>query len=164
MQLPSTFAFRVDQNSVEGAFGLFLLLAALAASLFYLYRRSRLYFAAQKWTLAEATIQGGYAAYLQNSSRASKYYGWRPTLQYSYQVAGEYYSGYLLFGGGYFNSSDDARAATEKWLNQKITIRYNPENPQESAFLKQDGAPSGWRSMSNQAPPTTDLITLPPLK
>ena len=80
-------------------------------------------------------------------------------LQYSYQVAGEFYSGYFRLGE-VFSSKEDASAASRPWLEKKIFVRYNPERPHESAFLRDDGAPPGSRSLGDQPPESSDIITL----
>ena len=133
------------------------------------YRYWRLRFGAPKWTLVEGRIQSGYAANMNNAGlsvlggathvAAAHKTGWRAALQYSYQVAGEFYSGYFLLGPSYY-SPETAKAATQDWVDRTILVRYNPSKPHQSAFLPVDGAPKGSRSYSDQPPPSSDLISL----
>jgi hypothetical protein len=102
--------------------------------------------------MTEATIQSGYVSAAANNV-------WKPVLQYSYQAAGEFYSGYFMLAGA-FISCEEATAAARPWLEKKIFVRYNPERFHESAFLPADGAPPGSRSLGDQPPPSTDTITL----
>ena len=102
--------------------------------------------------MTEATLESEYAAAVANNA-------WKPALQYSYQVAGEFYSGYFVLGE-VFSSREDASAAARPWLEKKIFVRYNPARPHESAFLRDDGAPQGSRSLGDQPPASSDTITL----
>ena len=104
------------------------------------------------WTMTEATIEREYAAAAANNA-------WKPALQYSYQVAGQFYSGYFILAGA-FISREEASAAARPWREKKIFVRYNPERLHESAFLRADGAPPGSRSLGDQPPPSSDMITL----
>lgn len=120
------------------------------------YRRWRLRFGASRWIPAGATIQGEYASLLKGGRGRDI---WHAVLQYSYQVAGESYPGYLVLGR-WFNSAEDASAAARPWLLRKISVRYNPRRPHESVYLRSDGAPAWSRSMSHQPPVSRGVITL----
>lgn len=150
----------IDDNRINLAFGLFLLLAISFVWLLYRYRRVRLHLAPRKWKKIEAVVRGGFGTDIRDDdAEIEDSFGWKPGLQYSYAVAGDHYSGYFLLDR-IFYSPEYAKDATQEWMNRKIFIRYNPANPQESAFLEQDGAPPGSRSMSVEAPPS-DLVSLP---
>jgi len=150
-----------------GPFFVFIILCVVA---WFVYRRVwRLRRRAARWPLVEATIQSDYACNPTSPGMGQFLAGavgrvvasnlWDAVLQYSYQVEGESFPGYLVYGGPY-NSREAARAAAQPWLLRKISVRYNPSRPHESAFLRKDGAPDGLRSLSNKAPASDDVISL----
>lgn len=62
------------------------------------------------------------------------------SLQYVYEVNGDFYSGtYWL--PGFRSKHYMAEERGKDWLEKRISVRYNPEKPQESTFLVKDGAP-----------------------
>jgi len=85
----------VDEDSIEAVLGLVLLLLILSALTWFAYARWRLRYGSARWTMTEATIQSEYAC---NPARNV----WKAVLQYSYQVAGEFYSGYFRNGLPWF--------------------------------------------------------------
>lgn len=65
---------------------------------------------------------------------------WLAGIRFTYEVQGSVYTGsYLLPSAyaGYDFAAKDAGA----WMGKRITVRYNPEKPEQSAFLQEDGAP-----------------------
>ena len=149
-----------DDADITGKFVLLMMgFGIVCVFAFYARRWWRPQFMMKKWTKTGAMINTGFDYDLRDDEAAREnFFGWKPGLQYSYQVAGEQYSGYFLLDN-IFYSPEDARDATQEWINRKIFIRYNPGNPEESAFLEQDGAPPDSRSMSIDGPPS-DLFTL----
>jgi hypothetical protein len=159
MQAWYLFAMWMDEGFIDSVLGplftflVFLIMAAIVAALAWFgYRRWRMRYGSARWTLTEATISGGLAAAAGSNL-------FHAGLQYSYRTAGEFYSGYFMVGG-VFTSRKDASAAARPWLEKKIFVRYNPARPQESAFLRDDGAPRGSRSFGDQPPASSDMITL----
>ncbi len=104
-----------------------VLLAAAVGGLGY-YGYWRLRFASSMWTRTEATIQSEFASNPNNlgltaslsglAAAAAAAYDWRAVLQYSYQVAGEFYSGFFMLSP-IFSSSEEACAAARSWVNQE---------------------------------------------
>ena len=167
------FAYWMDEDFVDSVLGplfTFLVMAAIVAALAWFgYRRWRMRYGSAHWTITDATIQSEFASNPTNPGLAAGLGGglaqaaassmWKAVLQYSYQVAGEFYSGYFVLAGT-FNSREDASAAARPWLDRKIMVRYNPKRSHESAFLPGDGAPPGSRSLGDQPPASSDVITL----
>lgn len=159
----------MDSDDLGAIWGAIVMLGLLSAGIWYLIRRLRLRYAPSRWTMTEGTIQSAFCANPGSPALTSIVGGglagagarnsWNPVLQYSYQVAGEFYSGYLMLGNTFF-SEEDANTAAKPWLEKKITVRYNPKKPHESAFLVADGAPGGSRSLGDQPPASPDVITL----
>ena len=152
---------------IMGPLFAFIILCVIA---WFVYRRWwRLRLRAARWPLAEATIQSEYACNPASPGVGQLLGGaagrfvvsntWHSVLQYSYQVNGESYPGYLISGRSY-NSREDASAEARPWLRKKISVRYNPARPYESAFLSADGAPPGLRSLSDKPPASDDVISL----
>jgi hypothetical protein len=162
-------ALLVDADDIDAILGPLFFLAIIGALVWFGYRRWRLRFGASRWTVTGATIESDYAANPGNSGVATVLGGaaagaavsnsWNAVLQYSYSVAGELYSGYFILSGP-FSSRESAREAARPWVLKKITVRYNPRRPHESAFLVADGAPAGSRSVGDQPPASSDVITL----
>ena len=169
MQLWFQLALWVYAEDVDDILGPLLVLSIIVALCWFGYRRWRMRFGAKGWTVTEATIESDYAANPGNSDVAAVLGGavvgaavsnsWNAVLQYSYSAAGELYSGYFLLDGP-FGSREAARDAARPWVLRKITVRYNPRRPHESAFLVSDGAPAGSRSLGDQPPASSDVITL----
>ena len=162
-------ALWVYENSADEILGPLFVLLIIGGLAWYGYRRWRLRFGSSRWTLTEATIQSEYACNPTSTGMAVALGGaagrivnsnlWNAVLQYSYQVAGESYPGYLMLAET-FNSREDSSAAARPWVLKKISVRYNPRRPHESAFLRSDGAPAGLRSLGDQPPASSDVITL----
>ena len=162
-------ALWVNAEDVDAILGPLLCLSIIVALCWFAYRRWRMRFGAKRWTQTEATIESDYAANPSGSGVATVLGGaatgaavrnsWNAVLQYSYSVAGELYSGYFILSGP-FTSREDARDAARPWVLRKIAVRYNPRRPHESAFLISDGAPRGSRSLGDQPPASSDVITL----
>lgn len=169
MQLWPISLVLIDADDIDAVLGPLILLLIIGSLVFYGLRRLRLRTAPSRWTMTEATIQsdmpsnpgnaGGTAALHGALVSAAVSHYWRPVLQYSYQVQGEFYSGYFMLDSAH-TSREDASTAARPWLQKKIYIRYNPKKHYESAFLLTDGAPSGSRSLSNQPPASQEMITL----
>jgi hypothetical protein len=162
MQFLLQLAFiMMDKDSIELILFAFICILVFAGLARIGYRRWRLRFGASQWILTVATIQSEYASNPRNAGNGNGRSRriWHAVLQYSYQVAGESYPGYLVLGG-WFNSAEDASAAARPWLLKKISVRYNPRRPHESAYLRSDGAPAWSRSMSHQPPVSVGIITL----
>jgi hypothetical protein len=169
MQLWFHLALWVYEEPIDDILGPIFVLLIFCALAWFGYRRWRLRYGASGWTLTGATIQSEYACNPTSTGMAVALGGaagrvvnsntWNSVLQYSYSVAGESYPGYLMLAGT-FNSRQDASAAAAPWLLKKITVRYNPKRPYESAFLHADGAPAGLRSLGDKPPASSDVITL----
>jgi hypothetical protein len=163
----------MDEDFVDSVLGplftLLVMVGIVAALAWFAYRRWRMRYGSARWTITEATIQSEIACNASSpglhavpggglaAAAASNLF--HAVLQYSYQVAGEFYSGYFMLGE-VFNSREDASTAAKPWLEKKIFVRYNPERPHESAFLRDDGAPRGSRSLGDQPPASSDMTTL----
>jgi len=159
----------LDADDIDAVVGPLLLLVIIGSLAYYGFRRLRMRTAPSRWTLTEGTLQSdmpyqptspGRGALLggQVASAVASHY-WKCVLQYSYQVVGEFYSGYVMLGEVFY-SSEDASAAARPWLQRRIFVRYNPKKPYESAFLVADGAPAGSRSLGDQPPASEGMITL----
>lgn len=123
------------------------------------YRRVRLQLVPRKWKKTEAIVQQGFGAVvIVPDLYLGSHYFWKPALHYTYQVEKETCSGYFTLDRT-FDSPEQTRGAAREWLNQKIVIRYNPANPQESVFFLQDGAPPGSEHLRNDVPPS-NLVPL----
>ena len=159
MNLFLVFAFQREDDIVGKWVLLFAAVILVLLLVIYTYRRLRRHFAVRKqWTKAEATIKSGFSADVRDDDADGEdSFGWKPALQYFYQAAGEHYSGCFVLDR-IFYSPDDARDAAQEWVDRKIFIRYNPANPEESAFLEQDGAPDGSHSLNRESP-LSDLVT-----
>jgi hypothetical protein len=169
MRLWLQLALWTDADSIDAVLGPILMFLIACGIAWYAYRRWRVTYGATRWTLTEATIQSEYACNPVSPGLAAAVGGaagrvvasntWNAVLQYSYQVDGESYPGFLMLNMG-FNSSQDASAAARPWLLKRISVRYNPAHPYESAFLPGDGAPPELRSLGDQAPATSGVISL----
>lgn len=65
---------------------------------------------------------------------------WIVGLRYSYRVTGNMYVGSYFLPVA-FADSGEASEAGKAWIGKHIRIRYNPDKPDQSAFLQVDGAP-----------------------
>ena len=109
------------------------------------YRRQRLQQRARNWPAVEAIVHKSFelnesSRNTADGSKTELVHTWATAIQYSYQVDGEFYAGTYFLP----NTYRDSCIATERgkaWIGDKITIRYNPSNPEESFFLESDGAP-----------------------
>ena len=113
------------------------ILSVLLAILFFVMlwltrwlRRQWLATRARHWPQTRAMVNSAWQ--LDQGFRSSP--RWATSIQYSYRVKGEFYS------GEYFlpclrSSSEDAFQEGQSWINRPITIRYNPVHPQASCFL-----------------------------
>ena len=113
--------------------------------------------AAKNWPLVNATVEICYAIGTEtNRSRSS---WWIPVLGYSYEINGERYSGSVGLEGLSSNDRDAAEEAGKAWRGQKIVVRYNPQKPEKSAFLPEDGAPPSAVSYADEPPDSAGMIT-----
>jgi hypothetical protein len=103
---------------------------------------------ARNWPRANATVETYYA--LSTGSGGDNAFA--PVLGYYYEVKGEAYSCsvcLMSYGGP---SAADAEESGKSWVGAKIVIRYNPEKPEESAYIEADGAPPGAHNYADQPP------------
>ena len=159
----------LDVDDIDAVLGPLILLVIIGSLAFYGFRRLRMRTAPSRWTMTEGTVQsdmpyqptspGGAGLLAGHVASAVASHYWKCVLQYSYQVTGEFYSGYVMLGEVFF-SSEAASAAARPWLQKRIFVRYNPSKPYESAFLVADGAPAGSRSLGDQPPASEGMITL----
>jgi len=162
-------ALFVNADDIDVILGPLIVGGIIATLLWYGIRRLRLRTAPARWVVTEATIQSDMPSSPAKPGTAAAFHGalgaavashyWRPVLQYSYQVQGEFYSGYFMLNSSH-TSREEASAAARPWLQKKIFVRYNPKKHHESAFLVADGTPAGCRSLSDQPPASEDVITL----
>lgn len=109
-------------------------------------RSERTWRKARNWPAVEAVVHNSFE--LNESSRNIADEGereeyehrWITAIEYSYQVNGEFYAG-TYFLPSFYTDSGIASAEGKAWLGEKITIRYDPSNPEKSFFLETDGAP-----------------------
>lgn len=128
---------------------LILSLCALmfSAALFvtrWLHRAAREH-QAQHWPSVTAVVHNSFelndrSTNVAQDDPARYVFWWITALEYSYQVNGEFYAGTYFLPSSYTDSSV-ASAEGKAWLGRKITVRYNPSNPEKSFFLETDGAP-----------------------
>ncbi len=96
--------------------------------------------AAQSWPSTEARIETSYVTTVDPGETTPLNY--HPVLQYSYVVQGERYAG--SFQLSEWNPDRDAAAEVGRgWVGDSIRIRYKPQSPAVSVWLRQDGAPAG---------------------
>jgi len=153
-------------DDIDAVLGPLLMFGLLGTGAWFLVRHIRRRKAAFRWPLIEATIQSEFASNLANPAVVFGVAGavaaqslCNAVLQYTYNVAGEFYSGYIILGGPY-RSREDATAAAQPWIGKKIFVRYNPVQPYQSALLNEDGAPAGMRGLGENPPASPDVITL----
>jgi len=162
-----TFATWLDGDDSDSVLRPILLLGVLfGTGAWFLYRHIRRRKAAFGWPLIEATIQSEFASDVANPAVVMGVAGsvasrmlCNAVLQYSYKVAGEFYSGYIIFSGPYA-SREEAAAAASPWIGKTISVRYNPTQPHQSALLSEDGAPQGMRGLGENPPASSGVITL----
>jgi hypothetical protein len=161
-----TFATLTDAEDVDSVLGPILICGVVGAAVWFLYRHIRRRKAAFQWPLIEATIQSEFVSELTNAAVGMGVAGavasrmlCNAVLQYSYIVAGEFYAGYIIFGGPY-GSREEAAASARPWIGKKVSIRYNPAQPNQSALLHEDGAPAGMRGLGENPPASSAVITL----
>jgi|SRR5215472_1550396 len=169
MQALLVFASLIDDDSIDAVLGPILMLGLVGVGAWFLIRHIRRRRAAFRWTLIDAIIQSHFTSSLASPGVGLAVGGIAGSvvsrslcncvLQYSYQVAGEFYSGYIVLGGPY-SSHEAANAAAGTWLGKTIRVRYNPAQPHQSALLSEDGAPAGMRGTGESPPASSDVITL----
>jgi hypothetical protein len=169
LRLVSVCLIQINSDDLGAIWAAIVMLALLSVGIWWISRRLRFRYAPSRWIMADGLIQSEFATNPTNPGAASVLGGhvaayaashqWKSVLQYSYQVAGEFYSGYVMLRESY-SSREDASTAAQPWLKKKIIVRYNPKKPYESAFLIADGAPQGCRSLGDQPPASQDVITL----
>ena len=146
--------------------------AAIIVMSVYAWRwrqRRSLFSRAQSWPAADATVNSSYeldenAGVLSRNAFTADYENvnyvalWSTAIQYSYHVNGDVYAGTYFLP----TTSDDGHIAAEAgraWVGRNIAVRYNPDDPEESVFLEQDGAPGPSR-ISRQVDDKPQLTTL----
>ncbi|HEY6968984.1 MAG TPA: hypothetical protein VJA94_07265, partial [Candidatus Angelobacter sp.] len=119
-------------DDIDAIVGLAILLIIIGSLLAYGFRRLRLRTAPSRWIITEATIQSDMPSSPVKPGTAAAFHGalgaavashyWRAVLQYSYQVHGEFYSGYFMLNSSH-TSREEASAAARPWLHKKILVR-----------------------------------------
>jgi len=92
--------------------------------------------AARSWPMVVGTIEQT-GLHTESRKYETVYF---PELHYSYQVNGEYYSGLFRLPESR-TDSDAALALAKPWINRRVFIRYHPNRPEKSVFLRQDPYP-----------------------
>jgi hypothetical protein len=122
-----------------------------------LVRHGLLKRAAKNWPMAHATVEICYAIGTDTIRQGESW--WIPVLGYSYEVNGERYSGSVGLEGESSRDRETAEQAGKGWRGQKIVVRFNPQKPEKSAFLPEDGAPPSAVSYADQPPDSEGMIT-----
>jgi len=112
--------------------------------------------AAKIWPFANATVEIIYAVRIGPRND----HWWIPVLGYSYEVDGQRYSGSVGLNGSGAHDKETAQEAGNAWRGRKIVIRFDPQRPEKSAFLPEDGAPRNAINYADQPPDSADVITL----
>ena len=162
-----TFATLIEADDTDSVLRSILAVGLLlGAGAWFLYRHISRRKAAFRWPLIDATIQSEFVSELTNAAVGMGVVGavasrmlCNAVLQYTYSVAGEFYSGYIIFGGPY-GSREEAAASARPWIGKKVSVRYNPAQPNQSALLHEDGAPPGMRGLGENPPASSAVITL----
>ena len=113
--------------------------------------------AAKNWPLVNATVEVCYAIPTETTRSHSPW--WIPVLGYSYVVNGERYAGSVGLEGECRLDREGAEEAGKVWRGQKIVVRYDPQRPEKSAFLREDGAPGSAVSYADEPPASGAMIT-----
>jgi len=126
---------------------------------------------ARNWPLVTASVETNYTFFDRHGhgwtlvlSVVGTGWSFVPVLGYSYEVDGEAYSGYIGLNGSRSYTRKAAEEAGSAWRGKRITVRYDPQKPQKSAFLREDGAPRRVVNYADQPPifegDDGDIITL----
>jgi hypothetical protein len=137
-----------------------VLIAIVAAALgaIGLVRHGLLKRAARNWPQVSATVEITYVI----GGDSDRYGGssfWIPVLGYSYVINGDRYSGSVGLEGSSSNDEYAAEEAGKAWRGQKILVRFDPQKPEKSAFLPEDGAPPATISYADQPPDSAGLFS-----
>jgi hypothetical protein len=90
--------------------------------------------ASRDWPTMEATITW-YTLRDTSDGEASSHDEWTVKLQYSYEVCTTFYSGSVRLAA-WKTDETAARRSSSVLMNQKILIRYKPDWPAKSLYLK----------------------------
>lgn len=149
------------QTNLEYPLGLLISIVAVIAFGLLLYAarwvsQRRTESRAQNWMRVDATVYDTYqidenagatsaGTWVQfhnfDNSYGSEYIPhWAVAIRYSYGFAGEMYAG-IYFLPETWSEGDLAAEAGRGWIGKKIVVRCNPDRPDQSCFLVEDGAP-----------------------
>jgi hypothetical protein len=120
------------------------------------FRRRSMKSKAQDWTRVDATVHNSYEIdenasassastwmqldNLDNENKDEYVSRWAVAIEYTYQVAGEIYSGRYFLPVTY-TDGHLASEAGRAWVGKSIIVRFNPHHAERSVFLVEDGAP-----------------------
>jgi hypothetical protein len=133
---------------------IYIIPTAIAYLFVHLARQCRRWYVdlrAESWPKTDGMVTGSYE--LDENQSALSRNGWgleedddeyyprfAVALEYSYHADGELYSG-VYFLPDTYTEGDLASEAERAWTGRKIVVRYDPDNPAQSVFLEEDGAP-----------------------
>ena len=153
----------VDVNAAATGIFIIFWLVVLGGIVGRVLRRTRMRFGSSHWIPTQAVVESGFTATPNETDLVpsrNNMAGLRLVLQYSYSVSGEYYSGYLLLKPLH-RTRDGAMDEFAQWKDRPLVVRYDPNRPQRSACLPEDGAPPDSSSLGNEAPDSIDMVSLP---
>ncbi len=100
------------------------ILAAVTAWIISLRRERSLAEHAREWLPVEAQVEAGS---LEGTHETNKLR--LPTFAFSYQAAGEYYSGRFSLMPKRFPTEADINSMIDRMVGRKLLVRYNPDHP-----------------------------------
>jgi uncharacterized protein DUF3592 len=119
-----------------------LILAGAATSYFLFYGRDRIpewfrSLRAGSWRVVSGSVETAEvtAFHGRSPSGLSSAEMARVSLGYSYQVDGEFYSGYFFTS---FKDEQEAWNFADRWKGKSVVIRYNPAKPDVSVLRMQE--------------------------
>jgi hypothetical protein len=132
---------------VCGGFFILLLAAVGIFLIIYSRRSSKKADASLSWPATPGTVT--FAEVKRGTNRdddGNESYVYYPSVQYTYQVQGQSFTGRNIAFGGKLASNDPAQAEKELArypLNGQVPVYYNPDNPSE-AVLERKAAGAKW--------------------